>query len=134
MTREAREVYQLQGTSVQEINRLLARLADRLDQIEGRRGTPEMFANVDMRGNRVTEAGASAGGGDYVSRQEFSPQALAFLESIAGDTVDLSGVTMAAGELAVAGDAVIGGTLTIGIRWRIPAADHADTILHGVLT
>ena len=37
---EARRIYRLASTDINEINRLLAQIGDRLDQIEGFRDTP----------------------------------------------------------------------------------------------
>jgi len=52
-----RDNYQVVGNSLPELvlnlNLLLQRMADRIDKIEGIRGTPEMFATLDMNGNAI---------------------------------------------------------------------------------
>ena len=54
-----RRVYRVTSTSVDEINQQLAQIADRMDQMEGWRGNPEFQADVDMGGNRATNAAAA---------------------------------------------------------------------------
>jgi hypothetical protein len=54
-----RRVYRVTSISVDEINQVLNQMADRLDQMEGFRGTPAFKAPVDMGGNRATNAGAA---------------------------------------------------------------------------
>lgn len=43
-----------------QLNRILSLLADRIDKLEGYRGTPTFRAPMDMQGNRITSAGAAA--------------------------------------------------------------------------
>ena len=50
-----KEIYRLNSLNVEEINRLLQRLQDRLDKIEGWRGTPEFQADISLNSNKVTE-------------------------------------------------------------------------------
>ena len=55
MVREARRSFRLNSLSLEELNFMLAQLGDRLDELEGRRGTPKFRSNVDMGLNRVTQ-------------------------------------------------------------------------------
>ena len=41
MVREARRSFRLNSLSLEELNFMLAQLGDRLDELEGRRGTPK---------------------------------------------------------------------------------------------
>ena len=50
-----KEIYRLNSLNVEEINRLLQRLQDRLDKIEGWRGTPEFQTDISLKSNKVTE-------------------------------------------------------------------------------
>lgn len=55
MVREARRSFRLNSLSLEELNFMLGQLGDRLDELEGRRGTPKFKSNVDMGLNRVTQ-------------------------------------------------------------------------------
>ena len=55
MVREARRSFRLNSLSLEELNFMLAQLGDRLDELEGRRGTPKFRSSVDMGLNRVTQ-------------------------------------------------------------------------------
>lgn len=57
MTREARRTFRVGSLSVDQINFALGLIADRLDELEGRRGTPQFKNNVDMGANRITSVG-----------------------------------------------------------------------------
>ena len=60
----AKDNYQVNGTTVTEVTRnlnfLLQRMADRMDQIEGIRGTASVKSDLNMNLNRVTEVGPGA--------------------------------------------------------------------------
>lgn len=42
-----------------QLNVLLSRLSDRLDAMEGYRGTPTFQGDIDLQGNRIINAGAA---------------------------------------------------------------------------
>lgn len=58
---KARDNYNISGSTVEELKRalnfLLQRLADRMDRIEGIRGTATMHSDLDMNGNRAIDLG-----------------------------------------------------------------------------
>ena len=54
-----RRIYQLHTNEPSEINLLLSQLAERLDQIEGYRGTPTFQAAPDLNEKKVTNIGAA---------------------------------------------------------------------------
>jgi hypothetical protein len=53
---EARRIYRLNTIDLDELNRILASIGDRLDQMEGFRGQPRFMADVDFGGNRGMNA------------------------------------------------------------------------------
>lgn len=55
--REGRQNYNISSLNLDQLNFTLALISDRLDELEGRRGTP-LFKNVpDMDGNRISNVG-----------------------------------------------------------------------------
>jgi hypothetical protein len=69
VTRQVRQAYIIPSTNtiddlVREINQKLSFLMDRLDQMEGYRGTPSFHSNVEMNSNRITEIGPAEDPGD----------------------------------------------------------------------
>jgi hypothetical protein len=61
MPSRTRDNYQVTGNTVPEIlmslNFLLQRFADRIDKLEGIRGTASIESNLDMNSNQITEVG-----------------------------------------------------------------------------
>ena len=53
---EVRRIYRIGSSNPEELNRVLADIADRLDQMEGFRDAPHFRASVNMGGNRGTNA------------------------------------------------------------------------------
>lgn len=45
-----------------QLNRVLSKLADRLDQIEGYRGTPTFHGDLDLQGNAIRNVGTTITG------------------------------------------------------------------------
>lgn len=54
---EIRETLRLNSTDLEEINRVMGRLTDRLDALEGLRGTPAFHADVDIKDNTLFNVG-----------------------------------------------------------------------------
>jgi hypothetical protein len=65
---KARDNYRLTGRTVDEVvreaNFLLQRMADRMDKIEGIRGTSSIESDLDMNSNRVRELGEGSSSSD----------------------------------------------------------------------
>lgn len=65
---KARDNYNISGSTVEELKRplnfLLQRLADRMDRIEGIRGTATMDSDLDMNGHRAIDLGPPTDGTD----------------------------------------------------------------------
>jgi hypothetical protein len=70
MTREARRSFRVSSLSVEQVNFALGLIADRMDEIEGRRGTPQFKNNVDMDGNRIVDAAGATDGTDAVIKDQ----------------------------------------------------------------
>ena len=73
---EARRVYQLSDLSLPAINFLLSQLGDRLDQLEGYRGTPTFKSDLDLQGNRGKNAGSGSDSTDLANVGQISSLAL----------------------------------------------------------
>lgn len=56
---DARRIYSINSNSEEEINGILSQLAERLDQMEGYRGTPTLQADLDMNGFKVLNRNTS---------------------------------------------------------------------------
>ena len=62
MTIEVREHYRIINPAdltdlVNQLNTVLARIADRLDKMDGTRGTPAFETNIDLKGHNITNVG-----------------------------------------------------------------------------
>lgn len=95
MVREARRSFRLNSLSLEELNFMLAQLGDRLDELEGRRGTPKFRSNVDMGLNRVTQmqSGSSATDGATVIQIDTVSTDLDTLGAATGGVQNLSAST-----------------------------------------
>jgi hypothetical protein len=62
-----KETYRISTNSTREINNVLSFIADRLDRLEGWRGTPEFQADVSLEGNQLTEVAEGVLDDDGVS-------------------------------------------------------------------
>ncbi|MDI6741616.1 MAG: hypothetical protein QMD11_02660, partial [Smithella sp.] len=92
MVREARRSFRLNSLSLEELNFMLAQLGDRLDELEGRRGTPKFRSNVDMGLNRVTQmqSGSLATDGATVVQVDLVNSSLDNLGAVTGGVRNLS--------------------------------------------
>jgi hypothetical protein len=65
---KSRDSYRITGRTVEELQRelnfLLQRMADRMDKIEGIRGTASIESNLDMNQNRVTHVAVGSAQSD----------------------------------------------------------------------
>jgi hypothetical protein len=88
---KTRDNYQVTGRTVEELQRslnfILQRMADRMDKIEGIRGTASIESNLDMNSNRVTEVGAASSGSDAARFGDLLTEPLTVSElTVTGDT------------------------------------------------
>lgn len=116
----SREHYTVNAQSIPELtnalNFVLARLADRLDKIEGVRGIATIESRLDMQGNKVTDAAQGTTLSDGVVVSQISDQAL---DTTSGPVFQ---------SLTVLGDLVVGDDMSIGDYFFIK--DTNDTIIH----
>lgn len=68
--KESRSSYFIADLNLTDLNFVLSQIADRLDELEGRRGTPSFNSDVDMNGNKVTDAAAATDTGDVVTKDQ----------------------------------------------------------------
>jgi hypothetical protein len=65
---KTRDNYQITGSTVEELKRslnfMLQRFADRMDKIEGIRGTASIESDLEMNANRVREIGSGSADDD----------------------------------------------------------------------
>lgn len=66
--REARRTFRVGALTIEQVNFTLGLIADRMDELEGRRGTPQFKNDVNMGNNRMTRMAAAAGATDAVSK------------------------------------------------------------------
>lgn len=88
---KTRDNYQITGSTLDDVKRslnfLLQRMADRMDKVEGIRGTPKMEAALDMSGNRISSLADPIDDADAVSLDDVSQQ----IEGIAGNDIQVTG-------------------------------------------
>lgn len=68
MRREVRQNYRVTSNDVNSINFVFQLIADRLDELEGRRGTPQFKSDVNMGNNRITSMGNAQEQADALSK------------------------------------------------------------------
>lgn len=134
-----RDNYQVQANSLQELvlslNLLLQRIADRIDKIEGIRGTPEIFADLDMNNNRINELFQSSNTTDAVNQSELDNQDLNTTDSPTFASLTITANLSVSGTLNV-----IGITTLIGLEQSendtayYKYTDSNGTIIHSFAT
>lgn len=71
---KSRDNYIITGRSVDEVvrelNFFLQRMADRMDKIEGIRGTSSIESNLDMNSNRIVEVAAALNDDEAVNKSQ----------------------------------------------------------------
>ncbi|MGB0717977.1 MAG: hypothetical protein ACPGO7_01465 [Alphaproteobacteria bacterium] len=116
----SREHYTISAMSIQELttqlNFALARIADRVDKLEGVRGNPTFESDIDLQTNKITDMSSGTASTDGVRLDQLSDQGL--------DTTD--GPTFAS--LTVLGDLVVGDDTSIGDYIFIQ--DTNGTVIH----
>lgn len=113
---KSRDNYQVSGQTLDELTRnlnfLLQRLADRIDKIEGIRGTSSIESNLDMNQNTITELGSGAEDTD------------------AARIADLTSANPEFATVTTTGNADIGGDVSIG--GDIEVFDENDQLIHSM--
>lgn len=67
---EVRRIYRVGSSDPEELNRVLADMADRLDQMEGFRDTPHFRSAPNMGGNKATNAARGVAGSDVAITEQ----------------------------------------------------------------
>lgn len=70
MAKESRSTYQVNNLTIEELNFAFRLIADRLDELEGRRGTPAFKADVDMGSNKITTLGTGTSAADATRKDQ----------------------------------------------------------------
>lgn len=66
MTREARRSFRVSALSIEQVNFALGLIADRMDEMEGRRGSPAFKADVNLNNNKLRNVGTAISSDDAV--------------------------------------------------------------------
>lgn len=74
-----RRVYRLSSGTIDEMNFVLSQIADRLDQMEGYRGSPEFKADVNLGGNLAVNSGTASEAEDLTPLGQVSNEAASWL-------------------------------------------------------
>lgn len=147
---EIRENLRLSDLNLEELNRIMGRLQDRLDELEGRRGTPLFKSSVDMDGNRITNSVTSSQTTDTVIQSEINalgpilwPVGSVFVAVVSTNPGTLLGfgtwVAFGAGKFLVGRDGTdaafdtpeeTGGSKTANLAHTHDMGNHAHTINH----
>jgi len=72
MTRENLAQYRVHNPSsledaVNQFNRILAQIAMRFDELQGSRGTPTFYADVDLQSNKIGSVAAGSQSGEVLT-------------------------------------------------------------------
>lgn len=129
---KTRDNYQVQANSLPELvlglNLLLQRLADRMDKIEGIRGTPSIEADLNMNMNQIVSLDAATLDSDAVQKAQLPDQGLS-----SSDSPTFQGLTVAGNSL-LSGDVTVGGTTNMVALALTGALNAVNAILTGNLT
>lgn len=79
---EIRQTLRLTDLNLDEANLVLGQIQDRLDEMEGRRGTPKFHASVDMQGNQITNAAPSTSASDAIVKSELQEMQASLSEMV----------------------------------------------------
>ena len=121
---KTRDNYQLTGRTVDELvrnlNFLLQRLSDRIDKIEGIRGSASIESDLDMNSNRVVEVAAAVLDSDALTKEQ----------------ADLTGTTPTFSSLATSTTMAVGTSLTVGtdatVSGNVYVYGDDDALIHSL--
>ena|SRR3990172_6577419 len=68
--RESRRLYSLTALDISQLNLIFNMLADRIDELEGRRGTPTFKSDIDMEGNKITDLATAVADSDGLRKDQ----------------------------------------------------------------
>ncbi len=90
MPRENRRTYQVGNMNREEMNFILQQISDRLDELEGYRGTPTFKANIDMDSNRITTLGTGTADTDALRKDQADQEDTSLQGQITAHVNDVS--------------------------------------------
>lgn len=137
---KTRDNYQVQANSLPELilglNLLLQRLADRMDKMEGIRGTAEIESNLDMNSNQIVELQASTDTTDAVQQAELPNQGTSTTDSPTFLELTVTQNSLFSGDITVSGIASFANITTVNIAstGSYKYTDSAGTVLHSFAT
>lgn len=113
---KTRDNYSVSGNSVDELKRslhfMMQRFADRMDKIEGIRGTASIESDLEMNDNAVREVGAGAEDTDAARLGDLLEEPLTLSQlTVTGDS-SLTTVTIS-GDTTTEGDVQVDGIITV---------------------
>lgn len=109
---KTRDNYSVSGNTVEELKRslhfMMQRFADRMDKIEGIRGTASIESDLEMNDNAVKEVGAGAADSDAARLGDLLEEPLTLSQlTVTGNssltTLEISGDTETEGDVQVDG-------------------------------
>lgn len=87
---EIRETLRLTDFNIDELNRIMGRVQDRLDALEGLRGEPAFYSNVNMRSNNINNVGSMNASSVYsiaISAGQINVDSISIADVTAGTAV-----------------------------------------------
>lgn len=116
MPKESRNTYQINALDLQELNFIFRLLADRFDELEGRRGTPSFKADVDMGSNRITTLGTGTLASDATRKDQTDADTTSLQGQITNHVTNILNPHSTTLEQARAAGSTISGT----VQWLDP--------------
>ena len=113
----SKQVYRINSLDILDINFQMQSISDRLDAIEGRRGLPEIYSELDMKSNKIKEVASPVNLNDA-----------AILETLQEQIVDQlsSGLDSVFGNATIIFLTLTDGTVSGGFEFR----DGNNAVIH----
>jgi hypothetical protein len=113
---KTRDNYSVSGNTVDELKRslhfMMQRMADRMDKIEGIRGTASIESDLEMNDNAVKEVGAGAEDTDAARLGDLLEEPLTLSQLTVTGNSSLTTVTIS-GDTTTEGDVQVDGIITV---------------------
>lgn len=122
MPKESRNTYQVSDFSLESLNFILQLISDRLDELEGRRGTPAFKSDIDMGSNKITVLGAGTVDSDATRKDQVDEDTTSLQGQITSHVNNVSNphsVTLNQARAA-------GGTFSGTVQWL----DGSGNVIH----
>jgi carbonic anhydrase/acetyltransferase-like protein (isoleucine patch superfamily) len=137
---KTRDSYLLTARTVDELARnlnfLLQRFADRIDRIEGIRGTASIESDLDMNSNRLTEVGAASDESDALILSQATGSSPTFTSLTVTFSVTMGANAVIGGDARITGDAIITGDADItgnaNIAGNVIVVDSGGVTIHSL--